>query len=772
MIAKIEKLKNIGNFEDYTASGDVALKKFNIIYAENGSGKTTLSQVLHSLATNNPEIIRHHLRIGATGNPEAIFKDDTNHQHVFNGTRWNRPCPEIEVFDAHFVANNIYSGFDVTNDQQKKLYQFVVGTAGVELIKKIEHVKAVIERVKNLKDQKEEEIVRLTDGNDINAIIKMKPKDSIDELIAKKSKELDVANNQEKIKRQTRPAAIVPNAILFDVEAAKETLSRNVEGIGQEFLDLVQHHLDHLKEEGVDAPTKWVENGLFGTDNGQCPFCGQSLEGIDLIKGYNQYFSDNYKKAVVKVDAMMREFSKINIEAYSQKLETDYRAIVDTMELWKELVPVSEEAPLPALGVDGKPLKEKYDALKAVIAAKVANPVCALDTKALDDFIGAITDAQARVDVVNAFVTSYVKRIEDLCANISEATIVQKEYNNLCLCKKRFEAPLTELCDYYCILSRRLNNVKGYNTAYQQQLKDTSNALFQQYGEKINYYLGPVFMTPFKIESIRSGSYRGNQREPKLEYVLTFNGAEIELAGDGYRSFKNVLSEGDKNTIAFSFFLAKLTEDPNFADKIIVFDDPLTSLDLNRRNETINQLVLLHNRCKQVIVLSHNFHFLVDLNARNDVQTADKKVLTIVKGRTNATIQEYELKRDWMDKYKRSIEMMEAFVNAPSPAGQEDAVAGIRITCEMLLKLKFCKFISDQNCTFGQLISVLEASACVFVNPDKNAVIAKLRNLNSVSWKPHHASVEERAVYHEVPLTMPEAVNYVRMALQLLYSEL
>ena len=91
MITKIEKLKNIGNFEDYNASGDVTLKKLNIIYAENGAGKTTLSQVFQSLATNNPEIIHRHKRIGATGNPEATFNDDTNHQHNFNGTRWNRP---------------------------------------------------------------------------------------------------------------------------------------------------------------------------------------------------------------------------------------------------------------------------------------------------------------------------------------------------------------------------------------------------------------------------------------------------------------------------------------------------------------------------------------------------------------------------------------------------------------------------------------------------------------------------------------------------------
>ena len=39
MIQKIEKIKNIGNYEDYVASGDVTLKKINLIYA----GQTAMS---------------------------------------------------------------------------------------------------------------------------------------------------------------------------------------------------------------------------------------------------------------------------------------------------------------------------------------------------------------------------------------------------------------------------------------------------------------------------------------------------------------------------------------------------------------------------------------------------------------------------------------------------------------------------------------------------------------------------------------------------------
>ena len=322
------------------------------------------------------------------------------------------------------------------------------------------------------------------------------------------------------------------------------------------------------------------------------------------------------------------------------------------------------------------------------------------------------------------------------------------------------------------ILSKRLTKTKSYNTTYQQQLRDTSNTLFKQYGEKINYYLEHVFNTPFKIDSIWSGSYRGNQKEPKLEYVLKFNGAEIDLAGESNASFKNVLSEGDKNTIAFSFFLAKLINDPGYTNKIVVFDDPLTSLDQNRRLATIDQLVKLYNECKQVIVLSHNLHFLIDLDGRNDMRRADKKVVMIVKGVNNAKIERWELKREWIDKYKQSILKMEDFVKNPHPDNQEGAVNSIRLTLELMLKLKFCKYLNDQNGTLGNLITDLEGSTCTFVNSNKSEVIEKLRSLCEASWRTHHASVEEREVYHEVTLTMAEAVGYVNQTLHMLSFEL
>ena len=69
-----------------------------------------------------------------------------------------------------------------------------------------------------------------------------------------------------------------------------------------------------------------------------------------------------------------------------------------------------------------------------------------------------------------------------------------------------------------------------------------------------------MFFTKFQISEIKDGGYKGKSKEASLDYILTFNDIPIVQDGYEYNSFKNVLSEGDKNTIAFSFFLAKLRE--------------------------------------------------------------------------------------------------------------------------------------------------------------------------------------------------------------------
>src|SRR3546814_17140888 len=72
------------------------------------------------------------------------------------------------------------------------------------------------------------------------------------------------------------------------------------------------------------------------------------------------------------------------------------------------------------------------------------------------------------------------------------------------------------------------------------------------------------------------------------------------------------MSAGDKNTFALAFFLSQLKRGPHIANKIVVFDDPFTSLDDFRRAMTAKEIVRAGetDKAAQVIVLSHDKFFL------------------------------------------------------------------------------------------------------------------------------------------------------------------
>jgi wobble nucleotide-excising tRNase len=81
-------------------------------------------------------------------------------------------------------------------------------------------------------------------------------------------------------------------------------------------------------------------------------------------------------------------------------------------------------------------------------------------------------------------------------------------------------------------------------------------------------------------------------------------------SGPGRHAFGNTLSSGDRNTLALAFFFACLDQDPSLAGRVVVIDDPVSSLDDNRSLTTVQEIRRLLPRVAQVIILSHSKSFL------------------------------------------------------------------------------------------------------------------------------------------------------------------
>ncbi len=772
MISKIESIKNIGNYDDYHASGDVTLKKINLIYAENGVGKTTLSRIFQSLSTNDSSIILHHSRIGATEAPQASIKDVDGRLHIFNGNRWNKPIPEIVVFDSHFVANNIYAGFEISADHRKKLYQFVLGDSGVQIAKKIDRVKSAIQNNNNDISIINEKIQVASKISDIKNVIDIPYDADINNKIAIKEKELKTAQDNNIIMNYPILQTInvsFPHVNFVDVYKLFEL---SIDGIGEEYIQLVRNRENELRTKGGLKNSNWLHEGLtYANSTNQCPYCGSDLNNNKLIKGYNQYFNAKYNEVLNTVNNYQKELIDINLDNVFIQIYTAYDKIKEAILFWYHYL--NCENKVPSLDLHKEKICSLFEEFLSLVNTKKENPMLAIPTDIINRLEKEFDLVKDSINIVNKFVSEKNNEIALLKSKIRKEKEVADEIQYLQLVRDRYQSPLNELCILAKILDKQHNKWNSINRQLQNSQKTLSNSIFHQYGDKINYYLGDeVFGTNYRITEVKDGGYKGKSKEASLSYTLTFNGTAIEPSGDDNVSFKNVLSEGDKNTIAFSFFLAKVALDPNYANKILVFDDPLTSLDLNRRNATIHQLCLLYQQCKQVIVLSHNLHFLVELNSQTIIKKNDKKILSIIKSLGKSKINEYEIKKDWIDNYQKSLLSMQAFLNNPTDNSKEQAVNSIRISLETFLKLKYCLYISNPNETFGSIVKTLENSNCTFINPDKSKIINKLNQLVSISWRGHHGAIEERDMYTDLELSFEEARKYVSMTLDLLNNSL
>lgn len=776
MISKVEKIQSVGVYDQYQAHGDVSFNMFTYIYAENGAGKTTLSSILRSLSYSDVQPILKRQRIDSASPIEIELKESlSNSPLIFRNNSWNRNLDNIEVFDTFFVNENVYAGFDFTSDQRKKLYRFAIGNDGVKIAKLITRIKNRLAEINASKTAQGQLISALTEGLlPIDDFCNLTKDPDIDLKIQNKNHELLTARNQDSIRTHASFEQIQEINLSLNYDEIKSILKQSINGIGQQYISIVEQHLQKLNDCGLMDASMWIQKGYLLKNEGNCPFCNQPTSHLELIKGYNQYFNEQYTSLSSSLNRLANVINDFNIALLISQLEDKLKGLSDNYAFWHTYIP--EMLPLNEIQIKADTFVSMVDALKKSIASKQTNCTLSISDEpvvALQEYVEKLNEA---IRLLNTQLLDFNAKITTLKQSLRSVGDIEKELKILNLQKKRFEQDVIDKCNkyrYLCRFSERLNTLSARKREEQQQI---SQSILSSYGNAINHYLRDIFGTKFTIEGTRNGGYRGRSNEPTLDYTLKFNGHNISTNTEEVNSVKYTLSEGDKNSIAFSFFLAKIHANPTeLLNKIIVFDDPLSSLDLNRRNRTIEEIVSLRNRCAQVIVLSHNLHFLIDLNNKKSVKASEKKSLRIAYDASHAcsSIVEYQIKQEWIDKYHSAINAMTTYLANPSEDLKEDAINGIRISLETFLKLKFCQYINHPDETFGKIISELKSSACSFINQDKDNVIQRLESLCEMSWRTHHGSVEERETYAEVSVTENELqTQYIPDTLNLINKEL
>jgi len=605
MIKKVISIKNVGKFADYSCYGDVELRKLNIIYADNGRGKTTLVAILRSLKTVEGSLIVGRRTLGTSGAPEVnLLLDDST--LAFKDGKWETDLPDLEIFDSTFIAENVYSGGYVGHEHKRDLYRFVIGAKGASLRKKVDHLDGK-NRAKATKiGEKENEIKRyISDSVKVSDFLELlRPPQG---AITEKEKEIRALETAEEIAEKSALDRIsLPSIPWIELE---ELLVKSITSISKEAEQRVREHVACCMDKDGES---WIESGLDYIKDSSCPFCGQSLAGNELIEAYQAYFDAAYQHLKEEIEDLLENIRSLLSEDEILNLQRRIGANNEVIEFWNDHV----QASYPEIEFEAiqEPWQNVRKLLVESLEQKAAAPLELMaPSEALEAAIEAYDSMSKAADDYNQTLSKANELIEAKKEETKEGDLSQarKELDDLEHQQSRHKPEVDRLCKEYKELCEEKKTLESEKQQAKDKLDKYADEVIEAYEPSINEHLHKCGAEVGIIELDRN--YLGGK--PRIEYRLQVDGEAVDLGKADTPadepSFKNTFGSGDQSALAFSFFIARLKQYPNseLQDKIVVLDDPASSLDAQRKTYTCHQVIWLARHCEQVIVLTHNAHF-------------------------------------------------------------------------------------------------------------------------------------------------------------------
>lgn len=677
MLRKIISIKNVGRFLNYSATSDVELKRYNLIFAENGRGKTTLCAVLRSLQSGEPAHVLGRTTLGTGGVPEIRMLLD-NGTAIFRDTAWSTMVPHIAIFDSTFVSENVHSGDAVGLDHKRKLYGVIVGKQGVDLALKIEGFDTA-SRSKSVEIREKREAIQalLPTGLSVERFLTLEEDPAIDSKIAEKDRELQAVMEVDLIKnRATLSEVIMPGfASRFET-----LLGKTIEGVAADaerrVTEQINAHMMH------DRGETWLSEGLGYIRDNACPFCGQNLDrAAALIAAYTAYFSETYNALRTEIAILRQEVEDTLGDRKIATIERPLAQNTTAVEFWSrycEIVAPTLEGSEHAVA---EHLRELHIAAVSLLDRKAAKP---LENVVPDP---AYIAARATFGSIQAKINAYNQAVRAANENITatkdatagaEANTVESALTQLRATKKRHDPDTNTACREYEAAVAEKKEIENQKEEIKRQLDEYSKQVMDRYERTINELLDD-FNPGFRLTATRH-CYPGGVAS--CNYQILINDTAVDLGDErtplDAPSFRNTLSSGDKSTLGLAFFLAQLAHDPDKAAKIVVFDDPFSSLDCFRKNWTVRKIIKCGAECTQVIVLSHDDRFLKviwDLLAH---LPSERKCLRFARiGLRNTTISEWDIEKAARSQFQADWQALVHYYN--SAQGQpRDVVRKIR----------------------------------------------------------------------------------------------
>jgi len=632
------KLKKIKNIQGYKSFINFSWQKFfncsdfhkniNLFFGENGSGKSSICSILKSISLDKDF---------ETYCPKKSILQFDDKKYEFNKTnRWDDSLPlgTIVFFDKEFVSKNIHLGNNRgthKGEQEQESGDLIIQfdreaiklRKSKELSEKLNNEARKILREFNSKFKK---ILAFSLTNEEKLLyedLKNKTPEELDDLkvrLEKEKKSIEVNLEVDK----GRKLEILKIESISDIDKIKPEIFISEKTRYEALFSF------NLKEQAqVDAEEKVVqkikinkefyERGFEIRKNNpdSCPFCQSENEEKNIkkiITAYKTIYDDTYngqfllfeKEKLILINEL--EMIRDTLIKHSENLiflklkeyESEYKIenIYSTSEEVRFATPKYK---------DFEKLIDKLHDLKKPTNEDIDNwyeDVCS-EVNLFKEYFHNLSDF---IESKNRQITEFKKTNtseklhERIKTQITSLEIVNKKLvfiNENKLEKEAskcsHEKQQLELEIKYSSANEKYQSSK---TEYENYcLKDVFAKSLEQmviYFEKFNF----DFKLQLEVDNRRTSS---TSQFPFAFKIIDIEGAERDL--------KEGLSEGELQVLSLCFFFAFLDIQNDKKNKIIVFDDPITSLDNSNLSCLVDLISEVSPEFSQIFILTHHRTF-------------------------------------------------------------------------------------------------------------------------------------------------------------------
>lgn len=616
--------------------------------------------------------------IATAGLQEAIFQDNA----------WNRIVGNMALFDDVFIDENVSSGLVVDADHRQRLHDLILGAQAVTLNQQLEGLVAQIEAHNTALRTKGEAIPAAERGAlSVDEFCALPERADIDEAIETAERNLAAAREQDSVRNESLFEALtLPR---FDAADLEQILQQDLPSLDAAAATQIQAHLADLGQGGE----AWIADGMDRVQQvppgstETCPFCAQSLEQSPIISHYRGYFSAAYSELKRTVSEALFALRRSHGGDAQAAFERAVRVAGERRQFWSQFCDV------PEIAIDTATIGQNWRAAREAVGGQLEEKQGAplermeLPTStrvvvaAHEAHREAIAELSQRLQQANAAIRIVKER-----AATADLSLLTANVARLKAIKARHSPTTAPICTSYLGEKEAKAETERRRDEVRARLDEHRVTAFPAFQTAINLYL-QRFTAGFGLGSVTPANIRGGAT---CTYNVLINDMPVPVAGGtpepGEPSFRNTLSSGDRSTLALAFFFASLDLDPALASKVVVIDDPITSLDEHRALTTVQEIRHLAGRASQVIVLSHDKRFLCRIWQGSDPATC--AALLVARDGVGSTLREWDVSEDSITEHDRWHATLRAHLDGGTPNNRE-AAQGIRHVLEGFLRVVY-----------------------------------------------------------------------------------